>query len=59
MRAVGGERGRLLSVRAVAELLGVSTATVYRLCEEGRLPHLRVGNAIRVMPLAPPEGGSR
>jgi excisionase family DNA binding protein len=34
----------------VAGLLGVSTATVYRLCEEARLRHVRVGNAIRVRP---------
>lgn len=35
----------------VARLLGVSTATVYRLCGEGRLAHVRVGNAIRVRPV--------
>jgi excisionase family DNA binding protein len=50
LRAVDGGKGRLLTVRDVARLLGVSTATVYRLCEEGRLAHVRVGNAIRVRP---------
>jgi excisionase family DNA binding protein len=38
----------LLSVRQAAALLGVCTATVYRMCEQGELPHFRVRNAIRV-----------
>jgi excisionase family DNA binding protein len=38
----------LLSVRQAAVLLGVCTATVYRMCEHGELPHFRVRNAIRV-----------
>jgi len=38
----------LLSVRQVAALLGVCAATVYRMCEQGELPHFRVRNAIRV-----------
>ncbi len=37
-----------LTVREVAGLLKVSTATVYRLVAEGRLRHVRVSNAIRV-----------
>ena len=40
----------LLTVRQVAARLGVSTSTVYKLCREGRLPHVRVSNAIRVEP---------
>jgi excisionase family DNA binding protein len=40
--------GPLLTVREVAERLRVCTATVYRLCESGRLWHLRVSNAVRV-----------
>ena len=40
----------LLSVREVAARLGVSTATVYKLCERGELPHVRVSNAIRIAP---------
>jgi len=39
-----------LSVRQAAEQLGVSTATVYKLAEEGKLPHIRVSNAIRILP---------
>jgi excisionase family DNA binding protein len=38
----------LLTVRDVARLLKVSTATVYRLASRGELPHVRVSNAIRV-----------
>ena len=52
--ATTGEDGRsdrsLLSVRQVAKLLGVCPATVYALCEQGKLPHFRVLNAIRIDP---------
>ena len=41
---------RLLTVRDVARVLGVSAATVYRLVSEGQLPHVRVLNAIRLHP---------
>src|SRR6266481_2426578 len=37
----------LLTVREVAAYLRVSTRTVYALCEDGRLAHLRIANAIR------------
>jgi excisionase family DNA binding protein len=51
-----GEDGRsappLLSVRQVAKLLGVCSATVYALCEQRKLPHFRVLNAIRIDPKA-------
>ncbi|MBI5627309.1 MAG: helix-turn-helix domain-containing protein [Candidatus Rokubacteria bacterium] len=40
--------GSLLTIREVAERLRVCRATVYRLCAEGRLDHIRVSNAIRV-----------
>jgi excisionase family DNA binding protein len=43
-------RGQLLRVAEVARKLGVCNATVYRLCETGALPHLRVVNSIRVRP---------
>jgi len=43
----GGKDG-LLSVREVAEQLGLCTATVYGLCGEGALAHVRILNAIRI-----------
>jgi excisionase family DNA binding protein len=45
-----GAQGSLLSVRAVAARLGVSTATVYKVVAEGTLLHVRVANAIRIAP---------
>jgi excisionase family DNA binding protein len=42
------EQSLLLSVRAVADLLGVSRATVYKLVADGRIRSIRVGNAIRI-----------
>jgi excisionase family DNA binding protein len=49
-----GDYGRfdrsLLSVRQVAKFLGVCAATVYALCEQRKLPHFRVLNAIRIDP---------
>jgi excisionase family DNA binding protein len=37
-------------VREVAARLGVSAATVYRLCDLGELAHVRVSNAYRIRP---------
>lgn len=45
----GGEP--LLSVKQVAKQLGVATATVYGLCADGRLAHVRILNVIRVAPV--------
>ncbi len=39
-----------LTVRDVAAKLSICTATAYRLCTSGALPHVRVLNAIRVAP---------
>ena len=50
LRAVDGGTDRLLSVRQVAERLGVCTATVYTLCERNELAHIRVLTAIRIAP---------
>jgi len=48
-----GPRARIaLTVRQAAEALQVSTSTVYQLCAQGRLPHFRVSNAIRIEPSA-------
>jgi len=43
---------RLLTVREVAGVLGVSLPIVYRLCECNELAHERVSNAIRIPPSA-------
>jgi excisionase family DNA binding protein len=48
--ALHGGRSRLLRVAEVAEQLGVCAAIVYRLCERGELPHVRIVNSIRVRP---------
>ena len=45
-----GGRNRLLTVRDAAEQLGVCAATVYRLCGNGELPHVRVSYSIRIRP---------
>jgi excisionase family DNA binding protein len=50
LKVLWGGRDRLLRVAEVAEHLGVCAATVYRLCETGELPHVRITNAIRVRP---------
>jgi excisionase family DNA binding protein len=50
LRVLDGGADHLLTVRAAAERLAVSTATVYALCERGELPHVRVSNAIRIAP---------
>jgi excisionase family DNA binding protein len=42
---------RLLRIEDVAGFLGVSRATVYKLCERGHLPHSRISNAIRIAPV--------
>jgi len=41
---------RLLTVREAAARLGVSTSTVYKLCAQGRLAHVRISNAVRLSP---------
>jgi excisionase family DNA binding protein len=51
-RSQDAEWPRLFSVREAASLLGVSTSTVYKLCAEGKLGHVRISNAIRVPDLA-------
>ena len=47
LRVVSSPRG-LLTIREVAERLGLSKATIYALCERGELPHTRISNSIRV-----------
>jgi excisionase family DNA binding protein len=50
LRAFRGGADNLLTARQVAQRLSVGAATVYKLCERGELPHVRVSNAIRVLP---------
>jgi excisionase family DNA binding protein len=38
----------LLTVREAALRLRVSPVTVYRLCAEGKLRHMRVSNSVRI-----------
>ena len=45
-----GGRDRLLSVSEVAEHLGISIATVYKICKRGDLPHVRIIDSIRIRP---------
>jgi len=37
-------------VREAAEQIGLCTATVYGLCAESALPHIRILNTIRIAP---------
>jgi excisionase family DNA binding protein len=50
LQGFGGAEGaaELLTVREVAAVLRLCTATVYRICERGELAHVRVANAVRV-----------
>jgi excisionase family DNA binding protein len=45
---VAAERARFLTVAEVADLLRVSSMTVYRLIEAGDLRALRVGKSFRI-----------
>ena len=45
-----GPHERLINVRAVAARLGLSSASVYKLCQRGQLRGLRVGGALRFSP---------
>ena len=40
--------GELLTLKKVAACLGLSTATVRKLCGRGALPYVRIGNSLRV-----------
>ena len=47
---VSALREGMLTVREAARLLGVSTATVYKLCARGELAHVRLLNVVRIAP---------
>jgi excisionase family DNA binding protein len=40
--------GRLVSPKEAAERLGIRRSTVYTLCANGELPHVRVGSLLRI-----------
>ena len=42
-----GPHERLMTVRGVADLLGVSSALVYKLCQRSELSGLRIGGSLR------------
>jgi excisionase family DNA binding protein len=44
-----GDVDCLLTVADVARRLQVSRATVYKLVDEGKLAHVRIGNSIRFL----------
>jgi len=41
---------RLWTVREAAERLRISRASLYKLCAQNQVVHVRVGNAIRIAP---------
>lgn len=47
LRAVDALPEQLWNVRIVADALGMCRASVYRLCRQGVLVHVRIGDAIR------------
>ena len=42
------ENGMFIKPGAVASRLGVSQTRVYQMCEQGILPHIRFGRAVRI-----------
>ncbi|SHJ28575.1 helix-turn-helix transcriptional regulator [Clostridium magnum] len=38
---------KLLDVKEVAELLGVSTVTVHRMKKEGKIPYIKIGGSLK------------
>ncbi len=50
LKVLEGGRRRLLSVREVAEELGISKWAVYALADRGELRHVRISNSIRIAP---------
>lgn len=46
----GDNRNSLLDIQEVARILNVSRSMVYKLIEQGHLPSVKIGSAIRVRP---------
>lgn len=40
----------LYTVDQVAEIVGLKRATIYSLVREGKIPHIRLGRAVRFRP---------
>lgn len=43
----GGVEGQIVDVDGIAQILGVSTRTIYRLVDGDGIPHMRVGKQLR------------
>ena len=50
LQALHGGRDRLLTVREAADQLHLGTWAIYRFCETGELPHIRIIDSIRIRP---------
>jgi excisionase family DNA binding protein len=50
-RSITVKQESLLTVKQLAARLGVCTATIYRLCDRGELPYVRVAQALRFVPI--------
>ena len=46
------QRSGLVTAKGAGEILGVQISTVYAWVEQGRLPHVRLGRAVRFDPEA-------
>jgi excisionase family DNA binding protein len=45
-----GKMKKLLTVREVAELLGENKFTIYRRCERGDMPHIKIRSSTKFDP---------
>ncbi len=56
LQGLGAEGRRFLTVKEVAAILGVSTATVYAMVKRGELEHVRASNSIRIVRMLRTDG---
>lgn len=40
---------KMLNVREVGKILGISKMTIYRLIKEGKFPAYKIGNSIKIL----------
>ena len=38
----------MMNIKQAAEILGIGTSTVYRLCDQNTIPHIKIGGSIRL-----------